>query len=63
MEWLARSLWIKHQLKGVADVASDDEGPDGRGSMEPDLTPEKCPRPQGPDVYLGIDEKWSSDQP
>ena len=46
LEWLVKSLFIQQQLKGVADVGSDDEGPDAAESMEPDQTPEKCPRPQ-----------------
>ena len=46
LEWLVRSLWIHQQLKGVADVGSDDACAEGHKSMEPDLTPEKCPRPQ-----------------
>ena len=46
LEWLVRSLWIIQQLKGVDDVASDDEGPDAPKRTDPFLTPEKCPRPQ-----------------
>ena len=58
VEWLIRCLWINQQLKGVADVASDDEGPDARESMEPDLTPDKCPRPQDAEGFLF--DKWAS---
>ena len=59
LEWLIRSLWIHQQLKGVADVASEDEGPDAPKPMEPDLTPEKCRRPEedaGP-LY----DKWGTE--
>ena len=56
LEWLVRSLWIHQQLKGVADVGSDDEGPDAPESMEPDQTPEKCPRPQ--EAARNLYAKW-----
>ena len=56
LEWLVRSLWIYQQLGGVADVGSDDEGTEAPKSMEPDLTPEKCPRPQ--EAAGNLYDKW-----
>ena len=56
VEWLVRSLWTHQQLKGVAAVASDDEGPDAPKSMEPDLTPEKCPQSQ--EAAGNLYDKW-----
>ena len=56
LEWLVRSLWIYQQLGGVADVGSDDAGTEAPKSMEPDLTPEKCPRPQ--EAAGNLYNKW-----
>ena len=45
-EWLVRSFYIQQQVKGVAAIASDDEGPDAHEIIEADMTPEKLPQPQ-----------------
>ena len=45
LPWLIRSLYIEQQVKGVAVVPSDDEGPDAHDSMEDPVTPEKCRQP------------------
>ena len=58
LEWLVRSLWIYQQLGGVADVGSDDAGTEAPKSMEPDLTPEKCPRPQ--EAAGNFYDKWAA---
>ena len=58
VEWLIRSLWIQQQLKGVGDVASDDEGPDSPKSMEDDMTPEKRPQPQ--EIAGHLYDKWDT---
>ena len=50
--WLLKSICINHQLKGVADVASDDEGPDAGQSSNTLQTPEKLPRPLEAERYL-----------
>ena len=57
LEWLVKSLFIQQQLKGVADVGSDDEGPDAHDSMEVDMTPEKRPQPQRCEGHLN--DKWA----
>ena len=57
LEWLVRSLWIQQQVKGVAAVASDDEGPDAHDNKEAVMTPEKRPQRQQCDGYLH--DKWS----
>ena len=56
IEWLIRSIWINHQLKGVPDVASDDEGPGSGQSSETIYTPEKRQRQLEPEGYLY--DKW-----
>ena len=56
LEWLVRSLWIHQQLKGVADVGSDDACAEAPKSMEPDLHPEECPRPQ--EAAGNLYNKW-----
>ena len=56
LEWLIRSLFIYRQLKGVDDVASDDEGPDATEKGEPDMTPEKIQQPI--EAAGNIYEKW-----
>ena len=45
LEWLIKSLWVQQQVKGVAAVASDDEGPDAHVGIGCDVTPEKRPNP------------------
>ena len=57
LEWLVLSLWIHQQLKGVADVGSDDACAEAPKSMESDLTPEKCPRPQ--EDAANLYSKWA----
>ena len=43
LPWLIRSLYIEQQVKRVAVVPSDGEGPDAHDSMEDLVTPEKVP--------------------
>ena len=50
--WLLKSIWINHQLKGVADVASEDEGPGAGQSRDTLQTPEKHPRPLEGEVHF-----------
>ena len=57
LQWLLQYLWIQQQLKGVAAVASDDEGPDGPKRSEIDMTPEKLPAPQ--QVEGNLHDKWA----
>ena len=57
LEWLIRSLYIQQQVKGVAVVPSDDEGPDAHDSMEDAMTPEKCRQP--PKLEGNLHDKWS----
>ena len=45
LNWLLQSLFIQQQVKGVAVVPSDGEGPDAHDSMEDPVTPEKCRQP------------------
>ena len=59
LDWLVRSLWINFQLKDVANVAGSDKGPGDDQTKEPFVTPEKRPRPHGPDGFLPLHEKWS----
>ena len=58
VDWLVRSRWIQQQLTEVADVRSDDEGPDAPKSMEPEMTPEKCPEPRRAAGHLH--DKWAT---
>ena len=53
-----RSLRVQQQLKGVCDVASDDEGPDNPKSMEDDMTPEMRPQPQ--EIAGHLYDKWDT---
>ena len=52
INWLIRTLYIQQQLKGVAIVASDDEGSDAI------VTPEKRPKPQECEGHLH--DKWDT---
>ena len=52
LNWLIRTLYIQQQLKGVAIVASDDEGSDAV------VTPEKRPKPQECEGHLH--DKWDT---
>ena len=56
--WLVHSLLIYQKLGRVADVGSDDAGTEAPKSMEPDLTPEKCPRPQ--EAAGNFYDKWAA---
>ena len=55
LEWLVRYLWIQQQLKGVAAVGSDDEGPGAHSDTEAQLTPEKLRQPATDRLY----EDWA----
>ena len=52
LEWLLKSIWIHHQLKGIADVASEDKGPGAGQSRDTLHTPEKLPRPLEAEGHL-----------
>ena len=52
INWLIRTLYIQQQLKGVAIVASDDEGCDAT------VTPGQRPKPQECEGHLH--DKWDT---
>ena len=56
LDWLIQSLFIQQQIKGVAVVPDDDEGPDAPGSMEDPVTPVKCRQP--PKCEGNLHDKW-----
>ena len=57
LDWLVQSLYIQQQVKGVAAVPDDDQGPDAHDSMEDPVTPVKCRQP--PKCEGNLHDKWS----
>ena len=58
LNWLLQSLFIQQQVKGVAVVPSDDEGPDAHDNMDGPITPIKSRQPPRDEGHLH--DKWSA---
>ena len=58
LNWLLQSLFIQQQVKGVAVVPSDDEGPDAHDKNDGPVTPVKCRQPPKHEGHLH--DKWSA---